>query len=175
MEKVIFNGNDNERFELIKALSDNGDLKKGAYTKVVFKSKKKALSAYEKANGETVIEKVSEGVARFGIKYQNTASYKNKIIDPNQEPSRNGVSQYDSLVSGYENLLIETNKDGKVSHKIKIYTSKSDNLRMTTKWYLNGKEVDKSDLDGIMCKSTNKGDDLIMFTVKLENLISIGG
>ncbi len=176
MKKFIFDGNDSRTVETLKSLMDNGELKKGAYTKVVFKSIKEAYKSYEKENGKTVIEKVTEGVVRFGIDYYNTSTYKNKIIDSNKEPNRNG-SQYDNLVSGYEDLLVETNRNGVVSHKIKMYASKSDSLRMASKWYLNGVEVDKSALEGIMkaeSKPKNE-DDFITFTIKAQNLISIGG
>lgn len=177
MKKVIFDGNDSKTVETLKSLMDNGELKKGVYTKVVFKSIKEAYKSYEKENGKTLIEKVTEGVVRFGIDYYNTATYKNKIIDPNKEPNRNGISQYDSLVSGYEDLLVETDRNGVVSHKIKMYASKSDSLRMVSKWYLNGVETTKSALEGIMkaeSKPKNE-DDFITFTVKAQNLISIGG
>ena len=177
MKKVIFDGNDSKTVETLKSLVDNGELKKGVYTKVVFKSIKEAYKSYEKENGKTVIEKVTEGVVRFGIDYYNTSTYKNKIIDESKEPNRSNGSQYDSLVSGYEDLLVETNRNGIVSHKVKMYASKSDSLRMASKWYLNGVEVDKSDLDGIMkaeSKPKNE-DDFITFTIKAQNLISIGG
>ena len=178
MKKVIFDGNDSKTVETLKSLMDNGELKKGAYTKVVYKTIKEAYTNYEKENGKTVIEKVTEGVVRFGINYYSTSTYKNKIIDESNEPNRsNNASQYDSLVSGYENLLIETNRNGVVSHKIKVYASKSDSLRMTSKWYLNGVEVDKSALNGIMKAESKPKDEnnFITFTIKAQNLISIGG
>ena len=48
---------------------------------------------------------------------------------------------------------------------------------MTSKWYLNGVEVDKSALNGIMKAESKPKDEnnFITFTIKAQNLISIGG
>ena len=137
MKKVIFDGNDSKTVETLKSLMDNGELKKGAYTKVVYKTIKEAYKSYEKENGKTVIEKVTEGVVRFGINYYNTSTYKNKIIDESKEPNRSNGSQYDSLVSGYEDLLVETNRNGVVSHKISIRKQErqfENDKQMVSQW-----------------------------------------
>ena len=178
MKKVVFTGMTSEqKLDTIKALFDNNEIKKGAYVKVAYKSERKALKGYEKENGATMVEKYSEGVARLGIDYRHTSDYLTKVVaaDGKDTPSR--TSEYDTPLSGYENLLIETNRNGVVSHKIKVYASKSDSLRMTSKWYLNGVEVDKSALNGIMKAESKPKDEnnFITFTIKAQNLISIGG
>lgn len=162
-----------QKLTALQTMCDNGELKKGAYVKFSFKSIKKALKAYEKEHGETTIEKYTEGIVRLGIDYRNTNTYRQKCLTAT--PMASHPSPYDSPVSGYEHLLIKTDKgDGNVSYKLKVFASKTAS-KMKSKWYLNGEEVTEQDLDGIMCKQSKPSqDDFIVFTIKLDNLISIG-
>lgn len=174
MKKITFVGmTTEERLETVKALYDNGTIKKGAYMPIAFKSQKKALKAYEKEFGNTTIEKFSEGIVRVGIDYHKTATYLNKVVTAESSPNR--TSPYDSPLSGYEDLIIKTEKDSEISYKIKLFASKTAS-KMRTKWFKNGVEVSENDLEGVMVKqSKSNPNDFIVFTIRLDNLISIGG
>lgn len=179
MERIDFTGmTEMQAKETLIALIDSKTIKNGSYINIEFKSKKKAYKAYEKENGATDIEKVTTGVVRFGINYYNTATYQQKqerIIASNGAPTPSRTSPYDHPMQGYENFLIVTEKDGEIHYKLKLFASKNGS-KMTSRWYLNGVECSKDDLDGIMVKqSTTNESEFIEFTIKLENLIAIGG
>lgn len=173
MKKVMFNGNDKDTIEKLEELVASKELIKGAYTSVMFKSQKKALAAYEKANGETIVEKISQGVVRFNIDYNNLASVKEKRLNADPSETKQGRA-YGELVEGYENLLISHNE----AHLIKVYTAKNaTNGRLKSKWFVNGEEVtDMAELEKIVGKSQigGKGGDIPMITIHARNLISIG-
>lgn len=161
-----------QKLEAFKALVDNGTIRNGQYINVSFKSVKKALKAYEKEYGPTLIEKISKGVVRMGINYYNTETYKQKVLT--DQPIVSHPSPYDSPVEGYEHLLIETNKDGKISYKVRIFSSKTD-TPMVSEWRINGELTTEKDLEGIMCKQSKPNpSEFITFTIMLDNLISIG-
>ena len=171
MEKVVFDGMTSEqRLDTIKALFDNGAIKKGTYVKAEFKSQKKALKGYEKANGETEVEKYTQGIVRIGINYTHTSEYLERVITDKETPAR--TSQYDTALSGYENLLIRNEKDGMVRYKVKLYNSKTKS-RMKSKWFVNGEEYSKDEIESVVGKQSKGSGN--MLTVWLDNLISIGG
>ncbi len=131
MKKVVFTGMTSEqKLDTIKAFFDNNEIKKGAYVKVAYKSERKALKGYEKENGATMVEKYSEGVARLGIDYRHTSDYLTKVVaaDGKDTPSR--TSEYDTPLSGYENLLIKNEKEGEVRYKVKLFNSKAGGITL---------------------------------------------
>lgn len=170
MEKVVFSGQDEQAVAILKDLIDKGVLRAGVFTSVVFKSQKKALSAYEKVNGTTIVEKVTSGVVRFDINYYNIASVKERMVEGDPKDRT-----YGELVEGYKNLLIEN----KGEHLIKVYPLRNaTNGKLKTKWYVNGVEVtDKNVIESIIGKAQMKssGGANEVFNIKAKNLISIGG
>ena len=175
MKKVVFTGMTSEqKLDTIKALFDNNEIKKGAYVKVAYKSERKALKGYEKENGATMVEKYSEGVARLGIDYRHTSDYLTKVVaaDGKDTPSR--TSEYDTPLSGYENLLIKNEKEGEVRYKVKLFNSKTA-TRTKSKWFVNGAEfANKDDIEKVIGKQSKSGAPTLI-TVWLDNIISIGG
>ena len=175
MKKVVFTGMTSEqKLDTIKALFDSNEIKKGAYVKVAYKSERKALKGYEKENGATMVEKYSEGVARLGIDYRHTSDYLTKVVaaDGKDTPSR--TSEYDTPLSGYENLLIKNEKEGEVRYNVKLFNSKTA-TRTKSKWFVNGAEfADKDDIEKVIGKQSKSGAPTLI-TVWLDNIISIGG
>lgn len=175
MKKVVFTGMTSEqKLDTIKALFDSNEIKKGAYVKVAYKSERKALTRYEKENGATMVEKYSECVARLGIDYRHTSDYLTKVVaaDGKDTPSR--TSEYDTPLSGYENLLIKNEKEGEVRYKVKLFNSKTA-TRTKSKWFVNGAEfANKDDIEKVIGKQSKSGAPTLI-TVWLDNIISIGG
>lgn len=153
----------------IKNIFDN-NFSKGAYRNLVWKSDKGVRKAYLKDHPETTIVKVSKGIVRLGIDYTNTEYYKtkeNKIVDGTR-PIK------DHWLEGYEHfILVRENDNGEKSYKLQVYASKTKH-KIESDYYLNGEKTPKEDLDDIMLKESSiPNDEFIVFTIKLENLISI--
>lgn len=159
-----------QKLEESKNFFDN-QLTKGAYVYLSWKSDKGVRKAYLKDHPDTTIVKVSKGIVRLGIDYTNTEYYKakeNKIVDGTR-PIK------DHWLEGYEHfILVREGDNGEKSYKLQVYASKTKH-KIESDYYLNGEKTPKEDLDDIMLKESSRpNDEFIVFTIKLENLISIG-
>lgn len=136
-------------------------IKRGKYTTLEFKS----IKAPTKEFKEYVIEKHTKGVFRLGISYARLEENKGR----NDFKKMNGewVPNMHNLVSTYKDNL-----------KLRVYTTKNYKHKRQVKWYLNGEETTYKYLidNGIMKEENNSSSNgpLLMFDIKLDNLIKIG-
>lgn len=130
----------------------------GSYVRCEWKSKKDTTAKHK--DGKVI--KISNGVVRLGVKYENLQSIKEKGIKV--QPLT-----YGEYVKGSERYLIEH----KGQKYVRLYTSKSKNHKTHSKYLLNGVEVDRQYLiDNGVCteKMLGSSKELDCFNVKLENL-----
>ena len=140
--------------ELIKKLSS---IKKGAYTKAQWQSTKVI-------NG-ILLEKVSSGVVKVGIKYANIKKEKDTT-------TRQFNGHY--IV---DNVIIESqDKKGNTTRNVRLYPSKCKNHHTRVVYYYGGVEYSKQELIemGVLETPKTRTSEMLCFTVKLENLISLG-
>lgn len=171
MKKYVFNGkNDNDRLAEFCRIIDN-EYKAGTFVVVEFVSNKKTLAAHK----NKIVMKKTRMVVRLGVEYQNTKFFIAKNIELHSLPSPN-----DKRVNGYERFLIETNKDGKVVYKVRLFTT--EGMKAVTEWYVDGKLTTREDLvsEGIISESVAGLTKAVKnvsntFTPFLNNLVSIGG
>ena len=136
--------------ELIEKLSS---IKKGTYTKAQWQSTKVI-------NG-ILLEKVSSGVVKVGIKYANIKKEKDTT-------TRQFNGHY--IV---DNVIIESqDKKGNTTHNVRLYPSKCTRVV----YYYGGVEYSKQELIemGVLETPKPRTSEMLCFTVKLENLISLG-
>ena len=136
-----------EKFvELVKSI------KNGCYVKASWKSTKEV-------NG-ILLEKVSSGVVRMGIKYSNLKKEKDTT-------TRQFNGKY--IV---ENMLIENN----THHIVRLYPSKCKNHHTRVVYYYGGQEYTKQELIelGVLETPKPRTSEMTCFSVRLENLISLG-
>lgn len=124
---------------------------KGRLTKAVWKS--------VKTKGENVVEKISSGVVRLGIKYSNLKS--NKDIVTKELPYGTYAIQ---------DYLIEHNGN----YQVRLYPSVCKNHRVFVEYLLNGKPTTKQELIAMGLVDNKPSKARTCFNVKLENLISLG-
>ena len=136
-----------EKFvELVKSI------KNGCYVKASWKSTKEI-------NG-ILLEKVSSGVVRMGIKYSNLKKEKDTT-------TRQFNGKY--IV---DNMLIENN----THHIVRLYPSKCKNHHTRVVYYYGGQEYTKQELIelGVLETPKPRTSEMTCFSVRLENLISLG-
>ena len=136
-----------EKFvELVKSI------KNGCYVKASWKSTKQV-------NG-ILLEKVSSGVVRMGIKYSNLKKEKDTT-------TRQFNGKY--IV---DNMLIESN----THHIVRLYPSKCKNHHTRVVYYYGGQEYTKQELIelGVLETPKPRTSEMTCFSVRLENLISLG-
>ena len=130
----------------------------GTYVNGEWTSQKKTTASHK----QDKVIKVSKGVLRLGVKYANLQSVKDKGIEV--QPLT-----YGEYVEQSENYLIEY----KGQKYVRVYPSKNKNHKITSKYYLNGKEVEKQYLiDNGICTESMLGSSQVVdcFNIKLENL-----
>jgi hypothetical protein len=136
------------------------NIKRGKYTTLEFKS----IKAPTKAFKDYKIEKVTSGVFRLGISYARLEE--NKGRETFNKMNGEWVPEMHNLVSTYKDNL-----------KLRVYTTKNYKHKRQVKWYLNGEETTyKYLIDNGIMKDENKSSSgpLLMFDIKLDNLIKIG-
>lgn len=141
-----------EKFiELVKSI------KNGCYIKASWKSTKEI-------NG-ILLEKISSGVVRMGIKYSNLKKEKDTT-------TRQFNGKY--IV---DNMLIESiDKKGNTNHNVRLYPSKSNKHHTRVVYYYGGQEYTKQELIelGVLETPKPRTSEMTCFSVRLENLISLG-
>lgn len=153
-----------------KQMLDNKiqEIKKGTYTKATWLSfplKNKSQQEYSHR-----IKKVSSGVIRLGLGYENLSSMIGKEISarPNHK----------WLDKNYITAVVDEN-DMVQYCKVRLYTSKSPKHHTTSKWYFDDNEVSKEWLleNGYMTKAQydkKSYGDIPFIEIPIENLISLG-
>jgi hypothetical protein len=141
-----------EKFmELVKSI------KNGRYVKASWKSVKMV--------GGLELEKISSGVVRMGIKYANIKKEKDTT-----------TRQFNGKFI-VDNMLIESqDKKGNTTHNVRLYPSKCKNHHTRVVYYYGGVEYSKQELIemGVLETPKPRTSEMLCFTVKLENLISLG-
>ena len=144
--------------ELMNKLSK---VKKGAFIHIEYKSNPKPLAAHK---GD-VIQKVSSGAYRLGIKYANLKVNQNKVIVP--------MVWGEWYSKDFQNYIItHTNKQGETKQYLRIYTTPGQ--KSVTKWFLNGVECTKRWLveNGYIIDEPH--DEISCFNIQVDNLIKVG-
>ena len=124
----------------------NKNLRHGVFHKASWKS--------EKVVNGVEYTKVSNGVVRI-VKYRNIKQVKAKL-------SVKAPSSKQWLI---EDLLSYNQNTG--NYLVSLGTT---HIKPSSKYYVNGKEVNKEEYEMVIKPNTN---DSVIFSVKLENLISI--
>lgn len=144
---------------LEKVLQAIEKVKKGAFYRMTYATKKKPLAAHK----EDIIEKHSSGTYRFGIGYYNI----NGNQDKERKPSTKG-----GFMEDQNNFIIERiDKNGNKVHYLRVYTT---NHKTTTEWTLNGQPTTKEWLQDNGYISKSKSQPVDCFDVNIDNIISIG-
>ena len=154
MEKILFeNLTQEERIEKL------GMVKYGKYVRLAWFSYPKVKKEY---NGR--IKKESSSVVRLGVDYSNLQENVGKEVGIRSEWIKKNIV--------YENV----DKNGIVSLKVRVFTSKCPTHKANTQWYLDGELIAKQELIdmGILNDSTAKPFDGTTFTLNLDNIISLG-
>lgn len=121
---------------------------KGTFTKAMWKSEKII-------NGET-FTKETTGVVRF-VKYANIQGVEVK-----------GKANPNEITLDQWCFLIQNQKTGNIN--IQVATT---NHKTHSKYYRNGKEIDKQEYETFVKPQTNKAP-LVVFRININNLISLG-
>lgn len=141
------------------------NIKSGTYRKIKFKSEIKPLAAHK----NDLIEKVSTGVFRIGLNYNNIKSVKESETE-NFE-TKNRILPYGQYL--IKNKIIEY----KDELYLRLYTTNNKNHKCDIKYYYNGRETSlKWLVDNKIVSSTllnKEHNPLILFNIKLKNLIDI--
>ena len=136
--------------ELEKFNELQSKIKKGSYYKMVFKSIKEI-------KGNT-IEKVSNGVYRFGINYKNIS----KVKDITTHSLLWGEWQTQNFILKHKETLY-----------LRVYPSTCKYHKTKSFYLLNGKETTKQELIEMGLLKEQNTKEMLCFNIKLENLISI--
>ena len=122
------------------------------------KSKKQGIEVY----------KITSGAVRLGINYAHTNYAKGQVTDgTTKRPS------WFTHMINYPKIVIN-NKDESKKY-LQVFSTNAKTLK--TKYYINGQEVTKQQAQesGYALNSAfNKSNDIITYTLSLENIISLG-
>lgn len=130
------------------------NIRKGAYIRATWKSEKEI-------NG-IKCEKISNGVVRF-VNYENMASTKEKRTNGMVAKKTNGGNVI------IKDILYQANNG---SMLVSMKTTKNQKQKTHSTYKISGVEVDKATYETMVKPSAYN--DSGVFTIKLENLISLG-
>lgn len=154
MEKILF-----ENLTTTERIEKLGIVKNGNYVRMAWFSYPKVKKEF---NGR--IRKESTSVLRIGLSYANLQENIGKEVGVRTEWVKKNVV--------YEDV----DKNGVVSLKVRVFTSKCKTHKATTKWYLDGQPITKQELMDMnaLSNSVAKPFDGTTFSIKLDNIISLG-
>lgn len=116
---------------------------------------------------EAVVEKRVKAYVRAGIDYANLASVKQAI--------ENGERGEVEPLKWGQWIQFPFTIEHKGKEYVRLYPASFDNLKPTTQWLLNGKEVDYSTVEPMLQASEKKHDEHpACFTLFADSVISIG-
>ena len=154
MEKILFNGlTQQQKIESLKMVG------KGKYVRMAWRSFPKLKKEF---NGRVVKE--TSGVIRLGIRYSNMEENKGKEI----KPLATNLKWY------YGNIVLQNTSTNDLN--VRVYTSKCKTHKSVVQYYLDNEPITKQELIdiGALNASQSKSFDGSLFTVKLDNIISLG-
>lgn len=154
MKKILF-----ENLTTTEKIEKLGIVKNGNYVRMAWFSYPKVKKEF---NGR--IKKESTSIVRLGLNYANLQENIGKEVGIRTEWVKKNVV--------YENV----DKNGVVSFNVRVFTSKCKTHKANSQWYLDGKPITKQELIdmGALNNSTAKPFDSNTFTIKLDNIISLG-
>lgn len=137
------------------------DYKAGQFTTIVTHGKVKTLAAYK---DQDLTKKVTYKGARIGIDYNNMNQTK-------QNRSTGEIPHVPQSLPWGTWLDFPKLIEHKGTHYLRFYAQKS---KVVSEYYLNGKKVDKKEIDHMLPKKSNRnlGDQLTL-TTKLENILEL--
>lgn len=114
------------------------------------------------------VYKVSNGVVRLGIAYDNSKAVKEKR-------EKGEIPKENQGLNGCEWLMYPYILKGKTSNQLRVYTI--PNSAISAKYYAEGKEITKEDAEKLCLKSefSSRTGDLECFNVKVDNIQKIQG
>lgn len=160
MKPIIFTKDmtEQERIEMLR----NAEIHNGALYSVSWDRSVKTKKAYQ----DKEVRKTSKGAFRMGITYSHCKAVAERGTDVQPLPASqrvDGILQY------------SINEYGEpYDYKVRLFTMKGKKAK--TAYYLDGELADRDALyeDGIICKEGGNTSELVMFTVRLMDLTSVG-
>lgn len=133
---------------------------KGAFSSMLWERPMKLKKAF----AGNVVTKRSKGTVRFGVEYDNMKAVQEKR-EGGVLPEKNAGLPWGEW-SAYPYLI---------SHKGNSYlrTSKVPGSKIETEYFLNGRKVEKKDVEAMCLKSEFSGNEADCFNVNVENILSI--
>lgn len=135
---------------------------KGSFSSMVWEKELPLKKAFK---GNNIVTKRSYGVVRCGIVYDNINSVQEKRATGVLPAVNNGLVWGEWLIPNYF-----------IKHNGKIYLrcAESKANKIKTVYFLNGRPVEKSAVEPMCLASAfSKHDSLDVFTINIENIISI--
>ena len=138
--------------------------RKGQFIELTYKSNPKPAASFK----ERVLEKVSTGIFRTGINYANLSPVKEAIADGLR-------GEVQPLPKGQEWLVFPFVIKAEKGELLRITTSPAH--RPSVVYKVDGVEVSKENFESFLIPSALKKPSapLLVFTIKAENLIKVGG
>lgn len=141
------------------------NLKKGSFQKL---SWSRELKLYKKYEGQNIkITKVSEGVVRFGVEYDNMKSVQQKRENGELPQDNQGLNGLEWVLYPYLLKNPKTNKE-----YIRVNTTGN---KIKTRYFLNGEEISREVAEEY-CTASNfsKGQAVEVFNIGIENITAVG-
>ena len=141
------------------------NLKKGSFQKLQWSKELKLYKKYE--NEDIKITKLSEGVVRFGIEYDNMKAIQEKRENGELPQDNQGLNGLEWTLYPYLLKNPKTNKE-----YIRVNTTGN---KIKTRYFLNGEEITKEVAEQY-CTANNfsKGNPVEVFNIGVENIIAVG-
>ena len=160
MKPIVFTNdmNEQQRIEMIR----QADIHNGALYSVSWDRAVKTKKAY----ADKSVRKVSKGAFRFGVTYSHCKAIAERGVEVQPLPAS-------QRVDGILQFSIDENGNP-YDYKVRVFTMKGKKAKVA--YYLDGEIADKDKLyeDGIICKEGGSTSELVMFTVRLMDIKSIG-
>lgn len=140
-------------------------LRKGSFQKLSWGRELKLYKKYE--NEGIKITKISEGIVRFGVEYDNMKSVQQKRESGELPQDNQGLNGLEWILYPY---LLKNPKTKK--EYIRVNTTGN---RIRTRYFLNGKEISREVAEQY-CTASNfsNGNPIEVFNVGIENIIAVG-
>lgn len=135
---------------------------KGTFTSMVWERPVKTKKAF----ADNIITKRSEGVVRLGVEYDNMKDVKEKRMSGELPASNEGLqwgtwAEYPYIIEHKGNKYLRC--------------ATSQNNKIKTKYFVNGKETPFEDIENmVLASEKKKTDELDVFSVNIDNIIALG-
>lgn len=160
MKPIIFTKDMNEEERI--AMLRNANIHNGALYSISWDRAVKT----KKAHQDKEVRKTSKGAFRMGINYSHCKAIAERGVEVQPLPASQRVDWI---------LQYSLDENGNpCDYKVRMFTMKGKTTKAA--YYLDGELADKDALyeDGIICKEGGNTSELVMFTVRLMDLTSVG-